>query len=276
MMNDEIKKHALEILEKQCPDELEIYNRWERCIKMYAMGFRNVPQSLEEILDWYNVGTPYEQGFRRGELSVPLHFVNVAIHSGVCRPWADHYLHLICEPQLYVFVELLFLLNPYSEEQRLEMAKQDFMRRTSAEDPEYYMGYYGIDGATLSRWKSEAPEVPPAKREYYQADGGELRETATEILSRSYPNEQGAYHNIDEATDFYNKGCQAAIRTVALDWKLTHCTPEVMELFRMFNNFLQNDTSIEKIRKNFLPSVPEDVLPVFVLFLRCAEVIKEK
>ena len=270
-MYKEIKEQALKLLEKECPDEVTIYNRWERCIKMYTDGFRSVPQTLEEVLDWYNNCDPFSRGYRCGQLSIPLHFVNHAIHAGTCRPWINHHLQIMCDPQQYIIIELLFLLNPCTEEQRLEMAKQDFLRRTNAEEPEYYIGYYGIDGETLRQWEAEAPEVPQAHLAYYQADGGELRETAMERLSRLYQDEQGAYHNIDEATEFYNEGCQSAIRTVALDWKLRHCTPEVIELFQKFNGFLQDKTSFEKIRENFLPSVPEDVLPVFQLLLKCAE-----
>ena len=270
-MYKEIKEQALKLLEKECPDEVTIYNRWERCIKMYTDGFRSVPQTLEEVLDWYNNCDPFSRGYRCGQLSIPLHFVNHAIHAGTCRPWINHHLQIMCDPQQYIIIELLFLLNPCTEEQRLEMAKQDFLRRTNAEEPEYYIGYYGIDGETLRQWEAEAPEVTQAHLAYYQADGGELRETAMERLSRLYQDEQGAYHNIDEATEFYNEGCQSAIRIVALDWKLRHCTPEVIELFQKYNGFLQDKTSFEKIRENFLPSVPEDVLPVFQLLLKCAE-----
>lgn len=275
-MHKEIEKQALELLKKQCPDEVTIYTRWERCIKMYIDGFRSVPQTLEEVLEWYSNCDPFDRGFRRGQLSIPLYFVNHALHAGACRPWIDHHLQIMCDPQQYIIIELLFLLNPYTEEQRLKLAKQDFLRRTSAEEPEYYIGYYGIDGETLRQWEAEAPEVPPAHRAYYQADGGELRETATEKLSRLYSNEQGAYHNIDEAAEFYNEGCMAAVRTVALDWKLRCCTPDVMELFQKFNDFLKDKTPIEKIRENFFPSVPEDVLPIFQLLLKCAERENEK
>ena len=270
-MYKEIKEQALKLLEKECPDEVTIYNRWERCIEMYIAGFRSVPQTLEEVLDWYNGCDPFSRGYRRGQLSIPLHFANHAINAGACRPFIDHLLCVICEPRLYVVIELLFLLNPHTEEQRLELAKQDFLRRTNAEEPEYYIGYYGIDTETLEQWEAEAPEVPPAKREYYQANGSELRETATERLSRLHSNEQGAYHDIDEAAEFYNEGCQAAIRTVALDWKLRHCTPEAMQLFQTFNTFLQDKTPTEKIWENFLPSVPEDTLPVFQLLLKCSK-----
>ena len=275
-MYKEIKEQALKLLEEECPGEVKIYTRWERCIKMYTEGFRSVPQTLEEVLDWYNNCDPFDRGYRRGRLSVPLHFANHAIHAGACRSFVDYFLNAMCEPPLYIIVELLFQLNPYTEEQRLEMAKQDFLRRTSAENPEYYIGYYGIDGETLRQWEAEAPEVPQAHLAYYQADGGELRETATERLSRLHPNEQGAYHNVDEAAEFYNEGCMAAVRTVALDWKLRCCTPKVMELFQEFNNFLRDKTPVEKIRENFLPSVPEDVLPVFQLLLKCAERENEK
>ena len=270
-MYKEIEKQALELLEKECPDEVTIYDRWERCIKMYTDGFRNVPQTMEGIIDWFNSGSPFDMGYKRGRLSVPLHFANHAIHAGACRPFIDHLLCVICEPRLYVVIELLFLLNPHTEDQRLVLAKQDFLKRKNAEDPEYYLGYYGIDAETLSQWESEAPEVPPAHRAYYQADGDELRETATEKLSRLYPDEQGAYHDVSEATEFYNEGCMAAVRTVALDWKMRCCTPEIIQLFQTFNDFLQNKTPTEKIRENFLPSVPEDVLPLFQLLLKCAE-----
>lgn len=275
-MYKEIEEQALKLLEKEYPDEVTIYNRWERCIKMYVAGFRSVPQTMEEVLDWYNNCDPFDRGYRRGRLSVPLHLVNHAIHAGACRPFVDYFLDAMCEPPLYIIVELLFQLNPYTEAQRLEMAKLDFMKRKTAEEPEYYLGYYGIDDETLRQWESESPEVPPAHRAYYQADGGELREVATEKLSRLHQNEQGAYHDVSEAAEFYNEGCQSAIRTVALDWKLRHCTPEVIELFQKFNGFLQNKTSIEKIRENFLPSVPEGVLPVFQLLLKCAERESEK
>ena len=270
-MYKEIEKQALELLEKQCPEEVKIYTRWERCVKMYTEGFRSVPQTLEEVLDWHNTCDPFDRGYRYGRLSIPLYFVNHAIHAGACRPWIDHNMHIICDPRQYIIIELLFLLNPYTEEQRLEMAKRDFLRRTSAEEPEYYLGYYGIDYETLEQWESEAPEVPPAHRKYYQANGSELREVATEKLSRLYQDEQGAYHDVSEAAEFYNEGCQSAIRTVALDWKLRCCTPEVMELFQTFNDFLKNKTPAEKICENFFPSVPEDVLPVFQLLLKCAE-----
>lgn len=270
-MHKEIKKQALELLEKQCPDEVTIYTRWERCIEMYIAGFRSVPQTMEEILDWYYSGTPFDLGYKTGRLSIPLYFVNNAIHSGTCRSWIDHHLQIMCDPQQYIIIELLFLLNPYTEEQRLEMARQDFLRRTNAEEPEYYLGCYGINAETLEQWESEAPEVPPAHRAYYHADGDELRETATEKLSRLYPSEQGAYHDVSEATEFYNEGCMAAVRTVVLDWKLRCCTSDIVELFQKFNGFLQDKTSFEKIRENFLPSVPENVLPVFQLLLKCAE-----
>lgn len=272
----EIEKQALELLEKEYPEEVKIYTRWERCIKMYTNGFRNVPQTMEGIIDWFNSGSPFDLGYKTGQLSIPLHFVNHAIHAGACRHFVDYNMQIMCDPRQYIIIELLFLLNPYTEEQRLEIAKQDFLQRTNAKEPKYYIGYYGIDGETLEQWESEAPEVPPAKREYYQANGGELRETATEKLSRLYSDEQGAYHDVSEAAEFYNEGCQSAIRTVALDWKLRHCTPEVIELFQKFNDFLRNKTSIEKIREDFLPSVPEDALPVFQLLLKCAERENEK
>lgn len=126
-MIDEIKKDALKILEKQCPDELKIYSRWERCIGIYAAGFRSVPQSLEEILKWYNCDVPYDHGYRVGELLVCLRFVNSAISSGASKKWSDKILSRTCRPQQRVFAELLYELNTRSEEQRLEVADKIFL-----------------------------------------------------------------------------------------------------------------------------------------------------
>ena len=82
MMYKEIEKQALELLEKECPDEVKIYTRWERCIKMYTDGFRSVPQTMEGIIDWFYSGSPFDLGYKTGQLSIPLHFVNHAIHTG--------------------------------------------------------------------------------------------------------------------------------------------------------------------------------------------------
>ena len=65
-MYKEIKEQALKLLEKECPEEVKIYTRWERCIKMYTDGFRSVPQTLEEVLDWYNNCDPFNRGYRYG------------------------------------------------------------------------------------------------------------------------------------------------------------------------------------------------------------------
>lgn len=103
-MNEEIKKNALKILEKQCPDELEIYNRWERCIEMYAKGFRSVPQPMSELIEWFNPESFTEHANRIAVLGVCLHFVNVAFSCGASKKWVDSIIRDVYEPQYYVLV----------------------------------------------------------------------------------------------------------------------------------------------------------------------------
>ena len=133
-MNDEIKKSAMKILEKQCPDELEIYNRWERCIEMYAKGFRSVPQPMSELIEWYHPESFAEHVNRIAVLVVCLHFVNVAMESGACKKWVDSIIRNIYEPQYYAFVELLYELDTRSETERIEAARQDFIKHEKSSD----------------------------------------------------------------------------------------------------------------------------------------------
>lgn len=90
-MNEEIKQRALELLEKQCPDELEIYNRWERCVEMYAKGFRSVPQPMSELIEWFNPESVAAHIDRIAVLGVCLHFVNVAMESGCLQEMGRQY-----------------------------------------------------------------------------------------------------------------------------------------------------------------------------------------
>lgn len=273
-MIDEIKKDALKILEKQCPDELEIYNRWERCIGMYAAGFRSVPQSMEEILKWYNCDVPYDHGYRVGELLVCLRFVNSVISSGASRKWADKILSRTCRPQQRVFAELLHELNTHSEEQRLEVAKQDFLSSKSVSERASLLEYYGIDDATLDVWIAEAPPDRPISRGYFIRTDGELRASAIQKLVDRNADEQGAFFNVDEATEFYNLGCQAAELTIVQDWRRDHCPPTTWKMFKKFNKLLKKGASSEKIQA-LLSHVPKDARPVMELLLECAEVMKK-
>ena len=273
-MIDEIKKDALKILEKQCPDELEIYNRWERCIGMYAAGFRSVPQSMEEILKWYNCDVPYDHGYRVGELLVCLRFVNSVISSGASRKWADKILSRTCRPQQRVFAELLHGLNTHSEEQRLEVARQDFLSSKSVSERASLLEYYGIDDATLDVWIAEAPPDRPISRGYFIRTDGELRASAIQKLVDRNADEQGAFFNVDEAVEFYDLGCRAAELAIVQDWRREHCPPATWKMFKKFNKLLKKNAPVEKIQ-SLLSHVPKDARPVMELLLECAEVMKK-
>ena len=273
-MIDEIKKDALKILEKQCPDELKIYNRWERCIGIYAAGFRSVPQSMREIWEWYNCDVPYDHGYRVGGLLVCLRFVNSAISSGACRKWADKILSRTCRPQQRVFAELLYELNTRSEEQRLEVARQDFLKSKSVSERASLLEYYGIDDTTLDAWISVAPPGRPISKGYFIRTDDELRTSAIQKLVDRNADEQGAFFNIDEATEFYDSGCQAAELAIVQDWKRECCPPATWRMFKHFNELLKNNASSEKIQA-LLSHVPKDARPVMELLLECAEAMKK-
>ena len=273
-MNDEIKKNAMKILKKQCPDELEIYKRWERCIGIYAAGFRGVPQSMEEILKWYDCDVSYDHGYRVGELLVCLRFVNSAISSGASRDWADKILSRTCRPQQRIFAELLYELNTRSEEQRLERARQDFIKSKSVSDRASCLEYYGIDDATLDIWIAEAPPDRPVSKGYFIRTDGELRTLAIQELVDRNADEQGAFFDIDEAAEFYDLGCSAAELAIVQDWRREHCPPATWRMFKRFNKLLKQHAPQKKIQA-LLSHVPKDARPVMELLLECAEAMKK-
>ena len=277
MMNDEIKKHALEILEKQCPDELEIYNRWERCIEMYAKGFRSVPQPMSELIKWFNPESVTTHIDRIAALGVCLHFVNVAFSCGASKKWVDSIIRDVYEPQYYVFVELLYELDTRSETERIEAARQDFFKHEkSSDNRKKILEYYGISEDILDSWIGNSELAPDESDDnvYTIRTDDELRSFAIQELIDKLPDEQGAFFNVDEATEFYNLGCQAVELTIVQDWRKEHCPPATWKMFKKFNKLLKKGAPSEKIQA-LLSHVPGDAKPVMDLLLECAEAMKK-
>ena len=275
-MNNEIKQQALKILEKQCPDELEIYNRWERCIDMYTSGFWSVPQPMSELIKWFEADSVKTHIERIVSLHTCLHFVNVAMESGACKKWVDSIIKDICEPQYYTFVELLYALDIRSETDRIESARQDFLKHgESSSNRKKLLEYYGITNETLDSWLEESPLTKSDSEVYFIRTKNELRELAIQKLADKLPEEQGSFSNVDEATEFYALGCQSAELAIVQDWKRDHCPPATWKMFKKFNKLLKNDAPAEKIQA-LLSRVPEDAAPVMELLLECAEIIKKE
>ena len=276
-MNDEIKKNALKILEKQCPDELEIYTRWERCIEMYSKGFRSVPQPMNELVKWYHPESFAAHVNRIAVLSVCLHFVNVAMESGACKKWVDSIIRNIYEPQYYTFVELLYSLDTRSEMERIEAARRDFIKHgKSSDNRKKLLEYYGITEDILDSWieNSELTFDKSDDNIYTIRTDDELRASAIQELIDKLPDEQGAFFNIDEAAEFFDLGCQAAELAIVQDWRREHCPPATWRMFRRFNKLLRQHAPQEKVQA-LLSHVPKDARPVMELLLECAEALRK-
>ena len=276
-MNDEIKKSAMKILEKQCPDELEIYNRWERCIEMYAKGFRSVPHPMSELIEWYHPESFAEHVNRIVVLGVCLHFVNVAMESGACKKWVDSIIRNIYEPQYYAFVELLYELDTRSETERIEAARQDFFKHEkSSDNRKKILEYYGITEDILDSWigNSELTFDKSDDNIYTIRTDDELRASAIQKLVDRNADEQGAFFNIDETAEFYDLGCQAAELAIVQDWRREHCPPATWRLFKRFNKLLRQHAPQKKIQA-LLSHTPEDARPVMELLIECAEAMKK-
>ncbi len=276
-MNDEIKKNALKILEKQCPDELEVYTRWERCIEMYGKGFRSVPQPMNELVKWYHPESFAAHVNRIAVLGVCLHFVNVAMESGACKKWVDSIIRNIYEPQYYTFVELLYELDTRPETERIEAARQDFFKhKKSSDNRKKTLEYYGITEDILDSWIGNSELAPNESDDnvYTIRTDDELRTFAIQELIDKLPDEQSSFFNVDESTEFYDLGCQAAELAIVQDWRREHCPPATWKMFKKFNKLLKKNAPSEKIQA-LLSHVPEDAKPVMELLLECAEVMKK-
>ena len=177
-------------------------------------------------------------------------------------------------PYKEIFAELLYKLNTRSEVQRLEIARQDFLRSKSVSNHASCLEYYGIDDATLDVWITEAPPDRPISRGYFIRTDDELRTLAIQELVDRNADEQGAFFNIDEAVEFYDLGCRAAELSIIQDWKKAHCPPATLRMFKRFNELLKNNSPSEKIQA-LLSYVPEDARPIMELLLECAEAMKK-
>lgn len=274
-MNEEVKKNAMKILKKQCPDELEIYKRWERCIEMYDKGFRSVPQPMSELVKWYHPESTKEHANRIAVLGACLHFVNVAKKSGACRKWVDSIIKDIYEPQYYTFVELLYSLDTRSETERIEVARQDFFKHGKfSGNRKKLLEYYGITGEILDSWMEGSDIEKSNTGAYLIRTENELRAFAILELTEKLPDEQGAFFNVDEAAEFYDLGCQAAELAIVQDWRREHCPPAIWRMFKRFNKLLKQKAPQKKIQA-LLSHVPEDARPVMELLLECAEALRK-
>lgn len=255
-MNNEIKKKAMDKLSQDYPGEIEIFRRWERCIEMYTSGYCSIPESIEKILEKIGLEQHFNEKLT-GELKAGLQVVNSAISHGASKELIHDALYNVYSPQYYALMELLWSLNPQSEAQRLDVAKQDFLQQDRRNSPECDMRYYGVDNATLGAWTVEAPDVPPAPNSPLRP-AAELRTEAIELLTERLPDEQCAFHDVDEGLEFYDLGCQDAIRKIIKKWIDEHYTDEVRELLMPVNAAIMVGQPVDRIR--------EKLLPAFLLF----------
>lgn len=263
-MNDEIKEKALEKLNELYPDEISIYRRWERCIKMYRSGFWAIPNSIEAALKEFDIDTSIEN------ISRGIQMVNHLIAIGASDKWIRDMLSSTYTPKEYVFMELILKINPRTEQQRLEAARENFVKREYKDTSEFYMRFYGISQETLNEWETAAPDVPATIDPILKPT--ETRIAAVEELTRRHPDEQGTFHDMDEASEFYEMGCMDAVSAVVQKWIDEHCTDEVRKFLEYFNDFICAGIHIKKIRENFLPTVPGSVRLLLEFFLECSEV----
>ena len=257
-MNDEIRIKVMKKLDGDYPGEMEIYRRWERCIEMYTVGYHSVPRSIDKILEKIDLEQHSSDDFIAANgLWTGLRITNRATAHGACLEWLRSVLYDEYEPQYYALMELLWCLAPRTEEQRLEIAKQDFLNRNYGSSPECDMKYYGIDRDTLDAWTSELSRPQPEAKPALLRPEKDLRIGAVELLTERCSDEQGAFHNVNESLEFYDLGCQDAISVIVQNWIDTYYTDDVRKLFAQINTALLVGHSANSIRESLLPSAPE-------------------
>lgn len=164
--SDALSKNALDRILELFPEDKDIYENWQKYIQIYAIGYSHAPGTMNDITNyWGSLGYDYNSGFREGTrhalLRVALSIANNAIKHGESEGYLSDQIQTCTSPECFAIVYLLYSCLQQTEEERLEIAKQDFLKKETDDDDENIMMEYGIDLETCKAWKQEDPKTAP-------------------------------------------------------------------------------------------------------------------
>ena len=267
-----LKKQALDRILDLFPENRDVYENWQRYTQIYAMGYKDAPSDMDDITDyWCSLGYDYNAGFeegtRRALLQVALSILNNGIEHGVSQGYLFDQVQTCASPECFAIVYLLYSCMQQSEEERLEIAKQDFLNKETDSDDEDVMIKYGIDLETVKKWKQEAPKNRPYPSKYHAADPVLLR-GALAVLQQQFPDEQSAYNEIETGLKIYLTGFYDSIKRLVITWLKKSGNPElIIQLLQELNALFRANTPPDQIPSRIIDRAPEHTKPLFRLLI---------
>lgn len=270
--NDTLRKSALDRILELLPEDKDIYGNWQKYVQIYAMGYADAPGTMNDITNyWGSLGYDYNAGFREGTrralLRVALSIVNNSIKHGVSQGYLFDQVQTCTSPECFAIVYLLYSCLQQSEEERLQIAKQDFIQKETDDDDENIMMEYGIDLKTCKAWKQEAPKNRPYSNRYHAADPVLLK-GALAVLQQLFPDQQGAYDEIEIGLKIYLTGFYDSIRICVETWLKKSGNPQIIiQLLQELNALFKANTPPEKLPDSLIDRAPDHTKPLFQLLI---------
>lgn len=267
-----LKKKALGRILDIFPNDRDIYENWQKYSRIYSIGYKDAPSAMDDITDyWGSLGYDYNAGFREGTrralLRVALSIVNNSIKHGVSQGYLCDQVQTCTSPECFAIVYLLYSCLQQSEEERLAIAKQDFLNKETDDDDENIMTEYGIDLETCKAWKSEAPKNRPYASRYHAADPVLLK-GALAVLQLLFPDEKNAYDEIEIGLKIYLAGFYDSVRNCVKTWLKKSGNPElIIQLLQELNALFKANTPPDQIPASLIDRAPEHTRPLFQLLI---------
>ena len=184
------------------PDDYSVYEKWERYKEIYSSAYRNAPNSMDKIIEyWIDTISPYDHGVHHSELVFPLNVLNNTIATGYSKQHLYDIVRIIAPPQSYAIIYLLWQCNPISDEDRLKRAKKDFLERGYTDEDADIIRDYDIGLETLQGWRHDEPERPLSHRMF--GANPTINAGALQYLRKNFPDKVDAYETISKGIDLY-------------------------------------------------------------------------
>lgn len=267
-----LRRKALDRILDIFPDDRDIYENWQKYAQIYAMGYKDAPDNMGDITDYwsslgYNYNAGFEEGARRAQLRVALSIVNDGIRHGISQGYLFDQVQTCTTPECFAIVYLLYSCLQQSEENRLQIAKQDFFNKETDDDNENIMMEYGITLETVKKWRAEAPQNRPYPNRYHAADPV-LLQGALAVLQQQFPDQREAYDEIETGLKIYLAGFYDSIRNCVKTWLQKSGNPQIIiRLLQELNTLFKANTPPDQIPSYIIDRAPEHARPLFQLLI---------
>lgn len=270
----ELRKQALDRILDLFPEDRGVYEKWQKYTQIYSAGYKDAPDDMDNILSYWDVqGDDYEAGhtygMRIGTLECCLMLLNGVIRQGQSYGYLYDLVTTAASPECFAIIYLLYSCLQQSEENRLQVAKQDFLNSTTDSDDEDVMIKYGIDLATVKAWRQGAPQSRPYASCYHAAEPVLLR-GALEVLRQQFPDDEAAYDEVETGLKIYLTGFYDSVKACVKTWLQKSGNPQqIILLLQELNSILNKGTPPDQLMaKDIVDQVPDYAKPLFQFLIK--------